>query len=62
MKAAGVFEFMPPPPRTYYSNVRRRLGGKLSLARFAELEEMGILADRSVTPRCFAPITCSTAV
>ncbi|KAM7251995.1 hypothetical protein ACFE04_023878 [Oxalis oulophora] len=42
----GGFEFMPPPPPTYYKNLKNRVGDILSDEQIKECEELGILVDR----------------
>jgi 4-hydroxyphenylpyruvate dioxygenase len=43
----GGFEFMPAPPRTYYENLPARIGADtLTAEEFAELEVLGLLADK----------------
>jgi len=43
----GGFEFMPPPPKTYYERCRDRIGKDvLTEQQWKELEELGLLADR----------------
>ncbi|KAK9088130.1 hypothetical protein Scep_027212 [Stephania cephalantha] len=44
--AMGGFEFMPAPPPTYYSNLRKRAGDVLSEEQMSECEELGVLVDR----------------
>ncbi|XP_030462852.2 4-hydroxyphenylpyruvate dioxygenase-like [Syzygium oleosum] len=48
MKRSGVggFEFMPPPPPTYYQNLQGRAGDVLTDEQIKECEELGILVDR----------------
>ncbi|KAI3706453.1 hypothetical protein L6452_24206 [Arctium lappa] len=43
----GGLEFMPPPPATYYRNLKKRIGDVLSDDQVKECEELGILADRN---------------
>ncbi|KAF5175717.1 4-hydroxyphenylpyruvate dioxygenase [Thalictrum thalictroides] len=42
----GGFEFMPPPPPTYYKNLKTRANDVLSDEMIKECEELGILVDR----------------
>ncbi|PNX74424.1 4-hydroxyphenylpyruvate dioxygenase-like protein, partial [Trifolium pratense] len=42
----GGFEFMPSPPFTYYSNLKKRVGDVLNDEQIKECEEFGILVDR----------------
>ncbi|KAG9439453.1 hypothetical protein H6P81_019618 [Aristolochia fimbriata] len=42
----GGFEFMPPPPVTYYRNLAPRAGDVLTEEQMRECEEFGILFDR----------------
>jgi 4-hydroxyphenylpyruvate dioxygenase len=42
----GGFEFMPSPPITYYSNLKKRVGDVLNDEQIKECEELGILVDR----------------
>ncbi|XP_057956355.1 4-hydroxyphenylpyruvate dioxygenase [Malania oleifera] len=42
----GGFEFMPPPPPTYYRNLKDRAGDVLTEEQIKECEELGILVDR----------------
>ncbi|XP_052207496.1 4-hydroxyphenylpyruvate dioxygenase [Diospyros lotus] len=42
----GGFEFMPPPPPTYYRSLRNRAGDVLTEEQMTECEELGILVDR----------------
>ncbi|PIA41355.1 hypothetical protein AQUCO_02200044v1 [Aquilegia coerulea] len=42
----GGFEFMPPPPPTYYKNLKMRADDVLSDEMIKECEELGILVDR----------------
>ncbi|XP_030462851.2 4-hydroxyphenylpyruvate dioxygenase-like [Syzygium oleosum] len=42
----GGFEFMPPPPPTYYRNLKGRAGDVLTDEQIKECEELGILVDR----------------
>ncbi|KAL6629110.1 hypothetical protein ACP70R_028875 [Stipagrostis hirtigluma subsp. patula] len=44
--AMGGFEFLAPPPPTYYDGVRRRAGDVLSEAQIKECQELGVLVDR----------------
>lgn len=44
--AVGGFEFMPPPPPTYYKNLRGRADDILSEEMMNECEELGILVDK----------------
>lgn len=43
---AGGFEFMPPPPPTYYANLPQRAGDVLSEKQLRECEELGVLVDK----------------
>ncbi|KAF8043510.1 hypothetical protein BT93_A1739 [Corymbia citriodora subsp. variegata] len=46
-KRSGVgFEFMPPPPPTYYRNLKGRAGDVLTDEQIKECEELGIMVDR----------------
>ncbi|KAI3916756.1 hypothetical protein MKW92_009192 [Papaver armeniacum] len=41
------FEFMPPPPTTYYKNLKQRIGDNvLKDEQIKECEELGILVDK----------------
>ncbi|KAI3940167.1 hypothetical protein MKW92_019664 [Papaver armeniacum] len=41
------FEFMPPPPTTYYKNLKQRIGDNvLNNEQIKECEEFGILVDK----------------
>lgn len=43
----GGFEFMSPPPSTYYKNLKKRVGGDvLTDEQIKECAELGILVDR----------------
>lgn len=42
----GGFEFMPPPPPTYYRNLPNRVGDVLTEEQMKQCEELGILVDR----------------
>lgn len=42
----GGFEFMPSPPPTYYSNLKKRVGDVLNDEQIKECEELGILVDK----------------
>ncbi|GAU27965.1 hypothetical protein TSUD_146830 [Trifolium subterraneum] len=42
----GGFEFMPSPPFTYYSNLKKRVGDVLNDEQIKDCEELGILVDR----------------
>ncbi|XP_010053920.2 4-hydroxyphenylpyruvate dioxygenase [Eucalyptus grandis] len=42
----GGFEFMPPPPPTYYRNLKGRVGDVLTDEQIEECEELGIMVDR----------------
>ncbi|WCJ22364.1 4-hydroxyphenylpyruvate dioxygenase [Euphorbia peplus] len=42
----GGFEFMPPPPPTYYRNLKNRAADVLSDEQIKECEKLGILVDR----------------
>ncbi|KAL3754866.1 hypothetical protein ACJRO7_002030 [Eucalyptus globulus] len=44
--AVGGFEFMPPPPPTYYRNLKGRVGDVLTDEQIKECEELGIMVDR----------------
>jgi 4-hydroxyphenylpyruvate dioxygenase len=45
--ACGGFDFMPAPSHDYYLRVPERIGADtLSAAQLAELEELGLLADK----------------
>ncbi|XP_019702972.2 4-hydroxyphenylpyruvate dioxygenase-like isoform X1 [Elaeis guineensis] len=44
--AIGGFEFLAPPPPTYYEGVRRRAGDVLTEEQIKECEELGVLVDR----------------
>ncbi|KAL3754863.1 hypothetical protein ACJRO7_002027 [Eucalyptus globulus] len=44
--AVGGFEFMPPPPPTYYRNPKGRAGDVLTDEKIKECEELGIMVDR----------------
>jgi 4-hydroxyphenylpyruvate dioxygenase len=46
VRAAGGFEFLEPPPPSYYDGVRRRAGDVLSEAQIKACQEMGVLVDR----------------
>ncbi|KAK8940947.1 hypothetical protein KSP39_PZI010082 [Platanthera zijinensis] len=46
MSPAGGFEFMPPPPPTYYANLAQRAGDVLSKEQLRECEELGVLVDK----------------
>lgn len=41
----GGFEFMPPPPPTYYKNIKNRIREALTEAQMEECKELGILVD-----------------
>ncbi|KVH90690.1 hypothetical protein Ccrd_007270, partial [Cynara cardunculus var. scolymus] len=43
----GGLEFMPPPPPTYYRNLKKRIGDALSDDQMKACEELGILVDRT---------------
>jgi 4-hydroxyphenylpyruvate dioxygenase len=45
MEEVGGFELMTRPSDGYYRELPQRLGDKLSSAQYADLEELGILAD-----------------
>lgn len=45
-KGIGGFEFLPPPPPTYYKNLKNRIGDALSDEQIKQCEEMGILVDK----------------
>ena len=42
----GGFEFLSPPPPTYYKNLKHRAGDVLTESQIKECEELGILVDR----------------
>ncbi|KAI3523340.1 hypothetical protein L1887_01402 [Cichorium endivia] len=42
----GGFEFMPPPPPTYYRNLKNRAADVLTEEQMKACEEFGILVDR----------------
>ena len=42
----GGFEFMPPPPPTYFRNLRKRVKDVLTEEEMEACEELGILVDR----------------
>ncbi|GJV18747.1 4-hydroxyphenylpyruvate dioxygenase [Tanacetum coccineum] len=42
----GGFEFMPPPPMTYYRNLKKKVGDVLSDEEIKACEEFGVLVDR----------------
>lgn len=42
----GGFEFMPRPSAAYYKGLPAKIGDVLTPAQFAEVEELGILADK----------------
>ncbi|KAH7654463.1 4-hydroxyphenylpyruvate dioxygenase protein [Dioscorea alata] len=44
--AFGGFDFMPPPPPTYYRNLVKRAGDVLTAEQIKECEELGVLVDR----------------
>lgn len=42
----GGFTFMAPPPPSYYRALPERLGGSLTASQLAQIEELGLLADK----------------
>jgi 4-hydroxyphenylpyruvate dioxygenase len=46
IRAAGGFEFLEPPPPSYYDGVRGRAGDVLSEAQIKECQELSVLVDR----------------
>ncbi|KAL5834416.1 hypothetical protein ACOSQ4_013913 [Xanthoceras sorbifolium] len=42
----GGFQFMPPPPPTYYKNLKNRVGDVLNDEQIQQCEELWILVDR----------------
>ncbi|XP_078433392.1 4-hydroxyphenylpyruvate dioxygenase [Wolffia australiana] len=46
VSAMGGFEFLAPPPPTYYRNLRKRASDVLSEEQMKACEELGLLVDR----------------
>jgi len=42
----GGFEFVDPPGKSYYANLRSRLGTSLCEDQYRQVEELGLLADK----------------
>ena len=44
--ALGGFEFLAPPPDSYYQALRERLGDTLTNEQYAKVKELGLLVDK----------------